>query len=342
MNAREIRSGTVRAGELLGDFWFNSEPVPVAALRGRVLLIGFWDLSSEASLHSLEYWEQWQRKYESAGLVSVAVHAPRFSFGRDPGVVESAIRRMSVTLPVVTDNNGLILSRYQLRTPPSLVLVDRDGYVRLVVEGEGAFMQIERAVQSLLLEANSLQELPDFAEPHRPGDRPGAMLIKGTPELFGGYVRGSVGNAEGAIPESLLEFKDPGIHLQDRVYLEGEWLVGREAYEFGPTEAGKGSLIVSYSGLEASAVLRSSRPGGTQVEVMQDDEHLAERECGEDLKRDPDGRTYLHVDEPRLYGLVKNREHGPHVLRLAFKDGKVEVFSLSFTAGVVPESIPSN
>jgi hypothetical protein len=342
MNAREIRSGTIRAGELLGDFWFNSEPVPVAALRGRVLLLGFWDLSSDASLHALEYWEQWQRKYVSADLVSVAVHTPRFSFGREPGVVESAIRRTGITLPVVTDNSGLILSRYQLRTPPSLVLVDRDGYVRLIVEGEGAFMPIERAIQSLLIEAHALQELPDFEEPRRSGDRPGAMLIKGTPELFGGYLRGSVGNIEGTIPESSLEFKDPGIHLQDRVYLEGEWLVGREAYEFGPTETGKGNLIVSYSGLGAAAVLRSMQPGGTQVEVLQDDEYLPEPERGEDLKRDPDGRTYLQVGEPKLYGLVRNREHGSHVLRLTFKGGRVEVFALSFTAGVVPESIPSN
>jgi hypothetical protein len=342
MNARELQPGTVKAHELLGDFWFNSEPVPVAALRGRVLLLGFWDLSSEASLHSLEYWEQWQRKYEPAGLVSVAVHAPRFSFGRDPRVVDGALRRLGVTLPVVTDNSGLILSRYQLRTPPSLALVDRDGYVRLVVEGEGAFMQIERAIQGMLLEANALQSLPDFAEPHRPGDRPGAMLIKGTAELFGGYLRGSVGNVEGAIPESSLEFTDPGMHLQDRVYLQGEWLVGREAYEFGPTEGGKGSLIVSYSGLEASAVLRSTHPGGTEVEVMQDEEYLAEQERGEDLQLNSDGRTYLHVDEPKLYGVVKNREHGSHVLRLAFKGGRVEVFALSFAAGVVPESIPSN
>lgn len=342
MNVRELKSGTTRAYELLGDFWFNSEPVPVAALRGRVLLIGFWDMASEASLHALEYWEQWQKKYEPAGLVTVAVHTPRFAFERDPAVVEGAIHRYGVTLPVVTDNNGLILSRYQLRMQPSLVLVDRDGSVRLLVEGEGAFFQIERAIQGLLLEANAMQNLPDYSGPHRAGDRPGAKMIRVTPELFGGYLRGGIGNVEGAIPESLLEFKDPGIHLEDRVYLEGEWLVGRESYEFGPTEAGAGSLIVSYSGLEASAVLRSTLPGGTEVEVQQDGEYLSDSECGADLKRDADGRTHVIVGEPRLYSLVKNREHGSHILRLAFRGGRVEVFAVSFTAGVAPESIPSH
>jgi hypothetical protein len=342
MSMREYRTGTVRAHELLGDYWFNSEPVPVAALRGRVILIGFWDLSSELSLRALEYWEQWQGKYESAGLVSVAVHVPRFSFGRNPGIVEGAVRRLGLTLPVVTDNGGLILSHYQLRTPPSLVLIDRDGYVRLVAEGEGSLFAIERAIQGLLLEANAFLELPDFAEPRRPGDRPGAMLIKGTPELFGGYLRGSVGNVEGATPESFSDFKDPGIHLEDRVYLEGEWRVAREAYEFGPTERGEGSLIVAYSGLEAAAVLHSTEPGGTRLEVMQDGDSIAEPMSGEDLNRDVDGRTYVHVDSPRLYGLVKNREHGSHVLRLLLKGGRVEVYALSFTAGVVPESISSN
>jgi hypothetical protein len=78
------------------------------------------------------------------------------------------------------------------------------------------------------------------------------------------------------------------------------------------------------------------------VEVTQDDEYLTEQERGEDLQRDSDGRTYLHVGEPKLYGLVKNKEHGSHALRLRLKGGRVEVFALSFAAGVVPESIPSN
>jgi hypothetical protein len=78
------------------------------------------------------------------------------------------------------------------------------------------------------------------------------------------------------------------------------------------------------------------------VEVTQDDEYLKDQEGGEDLRRDPDGRTYLHVGEPRLYSIVRNREHGQHVLRLGFKGGRVEVFALSFTSGVVPESISSN
>jgi hypothetical protein len=329
----------MRAHELLGDFWF-AEPVPVAALRGRVLLIGFWDLSSRASLHALEYWEQWKQKYESHGMVGVAVHAPRFSFGREPAVVESSIRRLGLTLPVVMDNSGMIVSRYQVRTVPSLALIDRDGFVRLIVEGEGSVIQIERAIQRLLLEADALSALPDFTEPLRPADRVGVMRMRGTPELFGGYVKGSLGNVEGLIPESLTEYMDPGIHLEDRLYLEGEWMIGRESYEFGPVLTGKGSLIVLYSGLEASAVLRSAQAGGTEVRVTQDGEPVADP--GEDLRRDQNGQTSLHVGEPRIYEIVRNREHGPHTLKLEFEGGKAEVFSLSFTAGVVPESISSN
>jgi hypothetical protein len=273
-------------------------------------------------------------------MVGVAVHAPRFSFGREPAVVESSIRRLGLTLPVVMDNSGMIVSRYQVRTVPSLALIDRDGFVRLIVEGEGSVIQIERAIQRLLLEADALSALPDFTEPLRPADRVGVMRMRGTPELFGGYVKGSLGNVEGLIPESLTEYMDPGIHLEDRLYLEGEWMIGRESYEFGPVLTGKGSLIVLYSGLEASAVLRSAQAGGTEVRVTQDGEPVADP--GEDLRRDQNGQTSLHVGEPRIYEIVRNREHGPHTLKLEFEGGKAEVFSLSFTAGVVPESISSN
>jgi hypothetical protein len=43
MTVTDLQRGSIRAGELYGDFWFNGDPVPVSALRGQVILVHFWD-----------------------------------------------------------------------------------------------------------------------------------------------------------------------------------------------------------------------------------------------------------------------------------------------------------
>ena len=41
--------GNIRAPELFGDYWLNSEPTTMRELRGSVVLIEFWDYSSTGS-----------------------------------------------------------------------------------------------------------------------------------------------------------------------------------------------------------------------------------------------------------------------------------------------------
>ena len=60
----DIQPQTIRARELYGDYWFNSEPVPISALRGSVILIQFWDYTCASCIRSLPYVKEWQRKYK--------------------------------------------------------------------------------------------------------------------------------------------------------------------------------------------------------------------------------------------------------------------------------------
>jgi hypothetical protein len=57
-----------------------------------------------------------------------------------------------VRYPVVQDNDFAIWKRYAVRAWPTAVLVDRAGLVRFRHIGEGAYEEMEAAIQRLLAE----------------------------------------------------------------------------------------------------------------------------------------------------------------------------------------------
>ncbi len=336
MAIREYESGTVRAHELYGDYWFNSDPVPVLAQRGSVVLIDFWDYTSSASVRMIPYVVDWHRKYSAQGLVILGVHTPRFPFGRDPENVQKAIHRLGIPYPVVMDNEAMVWSRYGNRVWPEQHIIDRYGFVRFVNAGGGSPGPTEHMVQTLMLDAGLLNDFPDLTEPMRETDRPGAVCYRATPEIFAGYLRGSMGNVEGYSPESEMHYDDPGIYLEGKFYVAGDWSNDRDDLRL----VGEGGdILVRYSGLEADAVLSLKGEEEVALEVRQDGLMVSAEIMGSDVSRDAEGRSLVTVREPRSYDLIRNREHGEHLLRLVVPRGGVALYALSFTPGVIPELI---
>jgi len=337
MTIQDILPQTARARELLGDFWFNSEPVPLAAHRGQVVLLYFWDCAAASCVRMLPYVQEWDRRYGALGLVTVGVHTPRFAFGRDPGNVQRGITRLGVKFPVVMDNGALIALQYDARALPETVLIDKDGFIRYRNPGDGGAVAVEHALQALLYNAGMGAELPPLMEPLREADRPGAVLHRATPELFAGYARGGVGNVEGYAPESVVSYADPGIYLDGRMYVAGPWRSERECLR----AEGDAHVIAAYQGLDVQCVLEPDAGKHAEVTVLQDSGFLGANR-GEDVRLDGRGRSYVLVDEPRLYTLVKNREYGEHVIRLSGGGIGFAIFGLAFSSAVIPELVSNN
>jgi thiol-disulfide isomerase/thioredoxin len=337
MTMHDVQSGTVRAHELYGDIWFNSEPILIGPRRGSVVLLDFWDYACSGSLRAIPYIKEWHEKYGAAGLVVVGVHSPRFAFGRDPENVQRAIQRLGIRYPVVMDNEALIWSRYGNRQWPVQQVVDRNGFIREVNAGEGNYARLEHAVQSLMLDAGLVSDLPVLSEPIRETDRPGAVSYRAAPELFAGYLRGSMGNVEGYFPESEIRYADPGIYVEGRFYVAGDWSNERDALTLlGESEA---HVLLRYSALEVHAVLSRGSGPPADVEVLQDGLPLSAENRGEDIRLSPDGKSFVTVDEPRLYAVVRNREHFEHMLKLTTRGTGTSLYSIAFVPGVIPELI---
>jgi hypothetical protein len=179
-------------------------------------------------------------------------------------------------------------------------------------------------------------------DPVRESDRTGVVSFKATPELFAGYLRGSIGNVEGFSPESVVEYADPNIYFDGRFYLEGSWLNDRNSLRHQEAEESEGQVIVSYQGLEVNAVMSNESDEQLEMVIRQDDEFLSAEIRGDDVLIETDGRSVAHITEPKMYSLIKNKEFGEHIFRLCTRSNALKLYSLTFVSSVVPEMISHN
>ena len=92
----------------------------------------------------------WHERYGGAGLTIVGVHSPEFLWERPYDRVAAAVRELEIRYPVVQDNDFAIWKRFNTWAWPTGVLVDRQGVVRYIHIGEGAYTETEATIRRLL------------------------------------------------------------------------------------------------------------------------------------------------------------------------------------------------
>ena len=58
--------------------WINSKPLTANDLKGKVVLVDFWDYSCINCIRAIPYIRTWADKYKDSGLVVIGVHTPEF------------------------------------------------------------------------------------------------------------------------------------------------------------------------------------------------------------------------------------------------------------------------
>src|SRR4051794_905517 len=145
-----------RAPELVGvDPWFNTpdgEPLRLAALRDRVVLLEFWTFACVNCQRTLPFLRRMHDRYQPSFTV-VGVHSPELAFERSVLNVERAVREDGLEYPVGLDNDFVAGNAYGNRSWPTMSLIDRAGQIRYPQIGEGNYGGTETAIRTLLAEA---------------------------------------------------------------------------------------------------------------------------------------------------------------------------------------------
>jgi hypothetical protein len=94
----------------------------------------------------------WYQRYQEQGLVVIGNHYPEFDYEADMENLKQAIIDLDVPYPVAVDNDGLTWQAYDNLYWPTLYLIDKQGLIRYIHIGEGAYQETEKAILALLSE----------------------------------------------------------------------------------------------------------------------------------------------------------------------------------------------
>jgi cytochrome c biogenesis protein CcdA/thiol-disulfide isomerase/thioredoxin len=277
--------------------WFNSKPLSLEQLRGKVVLVDFWTYSCINCLRTLPHLKAWWRDYEHAGLEIVGVHTPEFAFEHDPSNVRAAVKQLGVTWPVALDPDYATWNAYRNEYWPAEYLIDKEGHVRNEHFGEGDYDRTERLIRRLLGEPGAARaELADMTPTE-------AM----TPETYLGYehrLDRYVGSRP--LPDTVARYTAPARITQNGWALSGRWRLGAEH----STAVADARLVLHFHAKDVYLVMGGRGRVGVLV-----DNHMLE--------------TIRVRGISRLYSVVRM----PHVLdaqlRLSFSPG-VSVYSFTF------------
>jgi thiol-disulfide isomerase/thioredoxin len=130
--------------------WFNSAPLNIANLRGKVVLVDFWTYGCVNCVNTLPHVTELYAKYRDRGLVVVGVHTPEFPFERSAANVQAALKRHGITYPVAQDNDSQTWNAFGNQYWPAQYIIDQSGKIVFQHAGEGQYEQMDRAIARLL------------------------------------------------------------------------------------------------------------------------------------------------------------------------------------------------
>lgn len=149
MSYREVASVRVRAPELVSGTWFNTaEPLTLAGLRGRWVLLDFWTSCCGNCLHIIDELRPLEAEHADV-LTVIGVHSPKFAHERADDTVRAAVERNEIAHPVLNDPEMQLWRQYAVKAWPTLVLIDPDGYVVAQAAGEGQVSAIDSTITEL-------------------------------------------------------------------------------------------------------------------------------------------------------------------------------------------------
>jgi len=297
--------------------WFNTTPLTMRKLRGRVVLVDFWTYTCINCIRTLPYIKAWDTRYRDQGLTIVGVHTPEFAFEREDFNVAGAIKRQGLGYPVVQDNEYGTWNAFGNQAWPSKYLIDARGRVRYAHIGEGKYEETEAAIRALLAESGD-RTLGAAAKPR---GRIETVGHRATPETYLGSAR-----AKGFSPvgptDGTHDYKAavPGDLPQSVFSLGGRWRVDRESAR----AVRNSSITARVVGRNVYLVLASVGDRPRRVRVALDGRPIAPADAGEDVRG-----GVVTVRGQRLYRLVRLDSLAEHVLTLRLDPG-VSAFAFTF------------
>lgn len=278
--------------------WFNSSPLTLKDLKGKVVLVDFWTYSCINCVREVPHVIGWYDKYKDQGLIVIGVHTPEFAFEKNSSNVQKAVKRFQIPYPVALDNDYQTWNAYQNRYWPAAYLIDRNGKLVYMHFGEGNYTETENAIRSALGMAptSGQKEITHFE------------MIK-SPEMYFGTSR----------LDNLVSSQEPSTEAKDYVFsknlplntftLQGKWKFTEEDIQLVKASGG---LRLHFDSGKVFMVAKSDRPIDINISI------------------DGAQQKKITVQEPKLYILFDSDDYREHTLELEILEPGLTMYTFTF------------
>jgi thiol-disulfide isomerase/thioredoxin len=306
--------------------YINSQPITLADLRGKVVLVDFWTYSCINCIRTIPYLNAWHEKYADDGLVIIGIHTPEFEFEKDYNNVKAAVEKFDIKYPIAQDNEKDTWNAYENLYWPRKYLIDTEGYIRYDHIGEGAYAETEKVIQSLLAEraeyiGGNVTFDQSISNPESQQSVDSNRI--NTPELYFGYEYSSapLGNSEDYKPNQVVKYAIPDDSkiVPNRIYLAGEWKNNGDHMEL---QSEVGRIVLSYSAKAVNIVAG----GSGELHILEDNSKLDERSSGTDISED----GTVKIDGQRLYNIVGHEQYGNHDIAIEVVGRGFQIYTFTF------------
>ena len=164
-----MTSTVIHAPELLAQTWFNTDqPVLLSGLRGKVVVLAAFQVLCPISIGvGIPQAQRIYDTFEPKDVTVIGLHATfEHHDAISAAVIKAFIHEFRLKFPIAVDQankSGPIpytMERYKMRGTPSLVLIDRHGYVRKHSFGAVDDLRIGAEIGALTQERGPAAALP--------------------------------------------------------------------------------------------------------------------------------------------------------------------------------------
>jgi thiol-disulfide isomerase/thioredoxin len=306
--------------------WLNTQPLTMAQLRGKVVVVEFWTYTCINWRRTLPYVRAWADKYKNQELVVIGVHTPEFAFEQNLGNVRHAVKEIGISFPVAIDSNYAIWGAFKNQYWPALYFVDAQGRIRHHHFGEGDYEQSEVVIQRLLAEAGHGAVSHELVSVDPAGVEAAADWANlKSPETYVGYERSeNFASAGGAVLDKGHVYGAPANLRLNEWALAGDWTVGTDSATLNEAN---GRLVYRFHARDVNLIMSPpAGRGSVRFRILIDG-----RPPGVAHGSDVDDQGNGTLTEPRMYQLI--RQPGPIADRgfeIQFFEPGVAVFDFTF------------
>ena len=284
------------------EAWLNSEPLTMASLKGKVVLVDFWTYSCINCVRTLPYITELDRKYRDKGLVIIGVHSPEFEFEKNKKNVAAALVQHGIKYPVALDNRLDTWTNFKNLYWPAHYLINKQGQVVYTHFGEGHYGETENNIRFLLGLDKVEEKEPEIATGSR----------EQTPETYLGSSR----TMNFASPEKMLvgdtqTYSFPEILPKNHWAISGKWKVEDERIIAAESKA---KLRFNFTAGKVFLVLGTESNNPINVSVMLNGKQI----------------NNMNVNQHTLYQLINQEVSKQGLLEITAKSAGLEAYAFTF------------